>query len=114
VLEVENTETAPVSTLGPILETHAQFPSKANIGFMQILSRQLIKLRVFERGVGETLACGTGACAAVVAGICAGKLDNKVEVELPGGIIHIYWPGKGHSVTLTGPAKTVFQGQIRI
>lgn len=114
VLEVENLKTAPVLEVGPRLETHPAFPRKANIGFMQIISRTEIKLRVFERGAGETLACGTGACAAVVAGILSGKLDNRVDVHLPGGTLKIDWPGEGQSVILTGPAKTVFHGQIRI
>lgn len=114
VLVVDDIETAPVLDIGPILENHPRFPNKANIGFMQIVSPSEIKLRVFERGAGETLACGTGACAAVVAGIRLGKLDSSVEVQLPGGIIKINWLGEGETVTLTGPAKTVFQGQIRV
>jgi len=114
VLEVANTETAPVETLGPILESHPAFPNRANIGFMQIVSRGEINLRVYERGAGETLACGTGACAAAVAGIQSGKLDNEAKVNLPGGSLKINWPGEGQSVILSGPAKTVFHGQVRI
>jgi len=114
VLEVENVDKYPVLEIGPQLENHPAFSKKANIGFMQIISRTEIKLRVFERGAGETLACGTGACAAVVAGIQSGKLDEAVEVQLPGGKLKIGWPGEGQSVILTGPAKTVFHGQIRI
>lgn len=114
VLEVANTAAAPVETLGPILESHPAFPNRANIGFMQILSRGEINLRVYERGAGETLACGTGACAAVVAGVQSGKLDNEVKVNLPGGSLKINWPGHGQSVILSGPAKTVFHGQVRI
>ena len=114
VLVVEDTQTAPVETLGPSLESHEQFPKRANIGFMQILARDEINLRVYERGAGETLACGTGACAAVVAGIQRGLLDNEVTVHLPGGTLKIGWPGEGQSVILSGPAKTVFHGQIRI
>ena len=114
VLEVADVDTAPVLDIGPQLETHPAFPNKANIGFMQIVSRSEIKLRVFERGAGETLACGTGACAAVVAGIASDKLDNQVEVQLPGGKLKINWPGEGQSVILSGPAKTVFHGRIRI
>ena len=114
VLEVADVDTASVLDIGPQLETHPAFPNKANIGFMQIVSRSEIKLRVFERGAGETLACGTGACAAVVAGIASGKLDNQVEVQLPGGKLKINWPGDGQSVILSGPAKTVFHGRIRI
>ncbi len=114
VLVIEDTETAPVNSLGPILESHPSFPNRANIGFMQILGRDEINLRVYERGAGETLACGSGACAAVVAGIRLGKLDNEVNVNLPGGSLKIYWPGEGQSVILSGPAKTVFHGQVRI
>lgn len=114
VIEVNDIDTAPVLEKGPVLESHPSFPNRANIGFMQIVSRTEIRLRVFERGAGETLACGTGACAAVAAGIKAGKLDNEVEVQLPGGKLKIHWPGEGQSVILSGPAKTVFHGQIRI
>lgn len=114
VLVVDDTETAPVNSLGPILESHPSFPNRANIGFMQLLGRDEINLRVYERGAGETLACGSGACAAVVAGIRLGKLDNEVNVNLPGGSLKIYWPGEGQSVILSGPAKTVFHGQVRI
>ena len=114
VLLVDNTETAPVATLGPKLESHPMFPERVNVGFMQVLSRSEINLRVFERGVGETLACGTGACAAVVAGQQQGLLDDHVTVHLPGGDLTIEWPGPGQSVIMTGPAVTVYQGQIRI
>ncbi len=112
VLLVNNTEHAPVETLGAALESHSCFPAKANIGFMQILSRTEVNLRVFERGVGETLACGTGACAAVVAGKLRGQLDMPVTVHLPGGDLEIDWQGLGHSVIMTGPATTVYEGQI--
>jgi len=112
VLLVNNTEHAPVKTLGAALESHSCFPAKANIGFMQILSRTEVNLRVFERGVGETLACGTGACAAVVAGKLRGQLDMPVTVHLPGGDLEIDWQGPGHSVIMTGPATTVYEGQI--
>jgi diaminopimelate epimerase len=91
-----------------------RFPARVNAGFMQIVSRNEINLRVFERGVGETLACGTGACGAVVAGRLRGLLDQDVKVNLPGGSLHIEWPGEGHSVIMTGPAVTVFHGQIKI
>jgi len=114
VITVDDTNTAPVANLGLELATHAEYPEGANIGFMQIVSEQHIRLRVHERGVGETLACGTGACAAVVSGIRAGKLTSPVTVSLPGGDLQIDWNGLGHSVILTGPAKTVFHGQIRI
>lgn len=112
VLLVNNTEHAPVTTLGAALESHSCFPAKANIGFMQILSRTEVNLRVFERGVGETLACGTGACAAVVAGKLRGQLDMPVTVHLPGGDLEIEWQGPGHAVIMTGPATTVYEGQI--
>ncbi|WP_415902611.1 diaminopimelate epimerase [Neptuniibacter sp. QD29_5] len=112
VLVVDNTETAPVETLGPALEPHTCFPAKANIGFMQVLARNEVNLRVFERGVGETIACGTGACAAVVAGKLRGLLDMPVTVHLPGGDLEIEWKGEGHPVIMTGPATTVYEGQI--
>lgn len=112
VLVVDSVETAPVATLGPVLECHPRFPKKANIGFMQVLSRSEIRLRVFERGAGETQACGTGACAAVVAGRLRGLLDERVTVHLPGGDLEISWAGEGEPVMMTGPATTVFEGQI--
>ncbi|MDF2182402.1 diaminopimelate epimerase [Neptuniibacter sp. CAU 1671] len=112
VLLVDDVSTAPVETLGPALEAHPRFPAKANIGFMQVVSRNEIKLRVFERGVGETRACGTGACAAVVAGSLRGLLDMPVKVHLPGGALEISWTGEGEPVIMTGPAMTVFEGQI--
>ncbi len=114
VLVVNDVDTAPVETLGPILESHPRFPERVNVGFMQILSRERIRLRVFERGVGETLACGTGACAAVVAGILRGLLDSRVEVELRGGTLVIEWQGDGAPVMMEGPATRVFEGQARI
>ncbi len=112
VLLVEDVTSAPVATLGPALEAHPRFPARANIGFMQVVSRNEIKLRVFERGVGETRACGTGACAAVVAGSLRGLLDMPVTVHLPGGALEISWTGAGEPVIMTGPAMTVFEGQI--
>lgn len=112
VLLVDSTEDAPVDSLGAVLESHSIFPAKANIGFMQVLSRNEVNLRVFERGVGETLACGTGACAAVVAGKLRGELDMPVTVHLPGGDLEIEWQGNGHPVIMTGPATTVYEGQI--
>nr|WP_237742314.1 diaminopimelate epimerase [Gayadomonas joobiniege] len=114
VLTVEDVDTAPVETLGPELESHERFPEKANIGFMQVVDRSNIRLRVYERGAGETLACGTGACAAVVVGILQGKLNNQVEVKLPGGKLNIIWPGEGRSVKMTGPVAHVYDGQINI
>ena len=112
VLVVDDVDTAPVATLGPLLEAHPRFPQKANIGFMQILNRGEIRLRVYERGAGETLACGTGACAAVVTGRLRGLLDEEVLVHLPGGDLRIRWAGEGAAVRMVGPATTVFEGQI--
>lgn len=111
---VNDTATAPVSELGPLIENHSQFPQKVNAGFMQIVSRNEINLRVFERGAGETLACGTGACAAVVAGCLRNLLDSNVKVNLPGGSLQINWNGKGEHLFMTGPAATVCHGQMKI
>ncbi|MEQ1738347.1 MAG: diaminopimelate epimerase [Methyloglobulus sp.] len=114
VILVENTGLAPVAELGRILESHALFPERANIGFMQVVSREHIKLRVYERGAAETLACGSGACAAVVVGIGQNLLDNDVIVDLPGGQLTISWAGRGQPVFMTGPATTVFDGKIKL
>ncbi|KJS09458.1 MAG: diaminopimelate epimerase [Gammaproteobacteria bacterium BRH_c0] len=119
VLLVDNVATAPVATLGPAIENHPRFPERVNAGFMAIRNRDAIDLRVYERGAGETLACGTGACAAVVAGISRGLLNNSVEAHLRGGILTIHWSGQNPSggsspVMMTGPATTVFQGRIRL
>ena len=114
VLRVADVDTAPVATLGPQLESHARFPRKVNVGFLQPLSRHEAKLRVFERDAGETLACGTGACAAVVAGIRLGWLDRSVEVHARGGRLRIEWPHDDASVLMTGPAETVFEGEIEL
>ncbi|MEC7815096.1 MAG: diaminopimelate epimerase [Pseudomonadota bacterium] len=114
VLLVDDVDTAPVGTLGPLLERHPRFPARANIGFLQILDRSHARLRVFERGSGETLACGSGACAAVVAGCLRGLLDARVEVELRGGRLVIEWQGDGTPVMMEGPATTVFEGQLRL
>lgn len=116
VLLVDDVADAPVNTLGPILENHSQFPNRANIGFMQILSRKAIKLRVFERGVGETSACGSGACAAVASGIARGLLDPEVDVELTGGHLTIQWQGndKDSTLVMTGNACKVFDGKIKL
>ena len=111
---VENIDVAPIETLGPQIESHQCFPKRVNAGFMQIIDRQNIRLRVFERGAGETLACGTGACAAVAVGRQWGLLDERVNVELPGGLLSIYWPKPGASVIMTGPAESVFKGSIRL
>jgi len=114
VLRVENTALAEVDRLGPLIESHPDFPRRANVGFMEVLSNHAIRLRVFERGVGETLACGTGACAAVVYGVIRGWLRDLVTVELPGGKLSISWAGRGQPVIMTGPATVVFEGSIRI
>jgi len=114
VLLVEDVQAAPVLTLGPTLESHEFFPQRANIGFMQVNNDSHITLRVFERGVGETLACGTGACAAVVIGRHWGKLCDSVTVTLPGGDLNIHWAGEGEPVFLSGPAAVVFQGEIEL
>ena len=114
VLRVDDVDTAPVATLGPQIESHPRFARKVNVGFLQPLSRHEAKLRVFERDAGETLACGTGACAAVVAGIRLGWLDRSVEVHARGGRLRIEWPHDDASVLMTGPAETVFEGEIEL
>ncbi|MEH6591178.1 MAG: diaminopimelate epimerase [Halioglobus sp.] len=114
VLMVPDTATAAVETLGPLIESCSQFPERVNVGFMQIISRSEINLRVFERGVGETLACGTGACAAVTFGILRGDLQHTVTVNLPGGKLLISWAGEGHPVIMTGPTAVVFEGSLFI
>lgn len=111
---IENVDSAPVQTQGPLIENHAQFPQRVNAGFMQIMNPHEIKLRVFERGAGETLACGTGACAAAVAGIRLGKLQSPVKVLMRGGELNISWDGNNTPVMMTGPAITVFVGEIEI
>lgn len=111
---VDDVATAPVEKLGPLVERHTRFPQRVNAGFMQVVSSDEINLRVFERGVGETLACGTGACAAVVAGNLRGLIGNNVKVNLPGGSLRISWAGPGEPVMMTGPATTVFHGQVKI
>jgi diaminopimelate epimerase len=114
VLRVNSTSRAEVEHLGPLIESHPDFPQRVNVGFMQIISDQEIKLRVYERGVGETLACGTGACAAVVYGISRGWLRESVTVALPGGKLSISWSGEGQPVMMTGPTAVVFDGTIKI
>ena len=108
---VDDVEAAPVSTLGPAIEAHPRFPERVNAGFMEIVDRDTIRLRVFERGAGETLACGTGACAAVVAGRRLGLLNERVRVATRGGALTIAWPGDGAAVVMKGPARTVFEGE---
>lgn len=114
VMLVDSVDQAPVGELGPVIESHPAFPQRVNVGFMAIRSRTEIDLRVFERGAGETLACGTGACAAVVAGRLRGLLDEQVRVHLPGGDLMISWNGAGHPVWMTGPATEVFEGSITL
>ena len=110
---VDDVDAAPVETLGPLIERHPRFPKRVNAGFMQIVDRANIRLRVYERGAGETLACGTGACAAVVAGRRRGLLDERVRVATRGGELTIAWPGARSPVTMKGPAHTVFEGEWR-
>ncbi len=114
VLQVDDVDTAPVCTLGPAIQASAHFPQGVNVGFLQVQSRSRVRLRVYERGVGETLACGTGACAAVVAGIRLGLLDDTVEVHATGGTLSIQWAGGNAPVSMTGPATTVFSAEIDI
>jgi diaminopimelate epimerase len=114
VLLVDDVDTAPVATLGPQVQASPRFPQGVNVGFMQVVDRSHIRLRVFERGVGETLACGTGSCAAVVAGIRLGLLDAEVQVQTRGGLLGITWAGDTAPVLMTGPATTVFQAEIEI
>jgi diaminopimelate epimerase len=109
---VAEVDSAPVATEGPLIESHARFPRRVNAGFMQVVDRHAIRLRVHERGAGETLACGTGACAAAVAGIRRGLLDSPVRVGTRGGELVIAWAGPGQPVMMTGPAVTVFEGEI--
>ncbi len=111
---VPDVDAAPVAAQGPLIEAHPRFPQRVNAGFMQIEGKQAIRLRVYERGAGETLACGTGACAAVVAGIARGLLESPVRVTTRGGELTIAWGGKGTPVLMTGPAVTVFTGEIEL
>ena len=111
---VASVDSAPVESLGPSIERDPRFRNGVNVGFMEVVGRDRIRLRVFERGAGETLACGTGACAAVVAGIRLGRLDHRVEVEARGGILTIEWRGGSAPVLMTGPATTVFEGEIEL
>jgi diaminopimelate epimerase len=111
---VADVEKAPVTTQGPLLEHHPRFPNRVNAGYMQVRDRHGIALRVWERGAGETLACGTGACAAVVAGVARGLLDSPVRVETRGGALTVSWAGGDNAVWMKGPAKTVFEGSIEL
>lgn len=109
---VEDVKTCFIDKLGAILERHETFPERVNVGFMQVLSRSEVNLRVYERGCGETMACGSGACAAAVVGMRQGLLDSKVKVHLPGGTLSISWAGEGHNVMMKGPVCTVYEGAI--
>jgi len=112
VTVVEELSDALIDETGPVLESHERFPERVNAGFMKVLSRSEIKLRVYERGAGETQACGTGACAAVAVGIAQGLLDENVTVHLPGGTLKIAWQGDREPLYMTGPASHVFDGQL--
>ena len=114
VIVTDSTETVQVEKIAPQLQAHAMFPESVNVGFMQVIDSGHIRLRVYERGVGETQACGTGACAAVATGINAGRLEQQVDVELQGGHLQINWAGEGEPVWMLGPATSVFEGQIEL
>lgn len=114
ILRVADTAHCRIDDLGPAIEAHPDFPRRCNVGFMQVLERDKIRLRVYERGAGETLACGSGACAAVVYGIVRGWLEEQVTVHLPGGKLHVAWPGADRPVRMTGPTAVVFEGSIRL
>ncbi len=114
VVTVASVDTAPVDRIGPALENHPAFPRRTNVGFMEIIDPGHIRLRVHERGTGETRACGTGACAAVAVGRKHGKLDDSVMVELPGGELQVNWAGPGESIWLTGPATKVYEGTLEL
>lgn len=114
VLRVDNAESAPVATIGPKIQNHEWFPDSVNVGFMQVLSRGQVRLRVYERGVGETMACGSGACAAVAVGVRQGLIDRRVRVDLNGGSLDIEWGDDRASMWMTGPATRVYQGEIEL
>jgi diaminopimelate epimerase len=114
VIQVEDVNTAAVEEIGPLIQTNSQFPESVNVGFMQIVDRQTIKLRAYERGVGETQACGSGACAAAVAAIQQDLVDSRVNLRLLGGELSVEWCGEGQPILMTGPAETVFHGKIKI
>jgi len=114
VIRVRSAQAAPVDTVGPAMENHARFPRRVNVGFLEIVAPDHVRLRVFERGVGETQACGTGACAAVAVGRRHGPLAEEVRVDLPGGRLIVRWPGPGEPIWLTGPAETAFEGQVEL
>jgi diaminopimelate epimerase len=112
VLTVPSVDSAPVEELGPLIERHERFPNRVNVGFMEIVDRSTIRLRVFERGVGETLACGTGACGAMAVGRRHGRLDDTVRVQVRGGELRVHWPGAGEHIWMTGPAEVSFEGRV--
>ena len=114
VITVDSVKEASVNTLGKALSVHERFPKDVNVGFMEVVSPEFVKLRVYERGASETLACGSGACAAVVIGQTQKKLAKEVTVELPGGQLKIFWKGPGNPVKMTGPAVHVFDGQLHL
>jgi diaminopimelate epimerase len=114
VLTVASVDAAPVDRLGPALENHRRFPKRVNVGFMEVLDRSHIRLRVHERGTGETLACGTGTCAAVAVGRRHGRLDADVQVHTRGGELRVHWQGPGERIWLTGPAVVSFEGRVEI
>jgi len=114
VIRVRSVDDAPVDTVGPAMENHPRFPRRVNVGFLEIVAPDHVRLRVFERGVGETRACGTGACAAVAVGRRHGPLAEEVRVDVPGGRLIVQWPGPGEPIWLTGPAETAFEGQVEI
>jgi diaminopimelate epimerase len=114
VIRVRSVRDAPVDTVGPAMENHARFPRRVNVGFLEIVAPDHVRLRVFERGVGETQACGTGACAAVAVGRRHGPLAEEVRVDVPGGRLIVQWPGPGEPIWLTGPAETAFAGHVEI
>ena len=114
VITVPAVDSAPVLQVGPLIEHHPRFPEGVNVGFMEVISRKKIRLRVFERGVGETKACGSGACAAVVAGRLQGFLDDTVDVQLTGGHLSVTWGGNDDTIKMTGPACKVFDGRLQI
>jgi diaminopimelate epimerase len=114
VITTEDVDNVDLETIGPLLEEHERFPEQTNVGFMQVLANDKIKLRVWERGVGETLACGTGACAAVAVGQMQNKLGEEVTVQLPGGELKIRYKGMGDSIKMSGPATHIFDGKINL
>ena len=114
VVRVSDINNAPVHELGPKIEHHPRFPARVNVGFLQVIDRSRAQLRVWERGAGETQACGTGACAAAVAAISQGWMDSPLLIDLPGGRLSIEWAGPGQPVMMTGPAVRVYEGQVRL